>query len=163
MDPDSAEVQAAITAASAQTLVNYIGVSALVLFAYDYLITLHSEVVLFWMPRRFNGASILFALNRYLTMMVQILGLVPLPSSFQRAVSDSTAFLVLGPLQYLSWAAFSALRTYALCATRYRLVISIAVFALSSVPLIINMIVRTRRQIPKDRDPCTHSRGRHRG
>ena len=39
-------------------------------------------------------------------------------------------------------AAFSALRTYALYTGQYKLVISAVVFALSSVPLVVNMVVR---------------------
>ena len=43
----------------------------LAVFLYDYLITFDSEVMLFWMPCKINGASILFLLNRYLTLAVQ--------------------------------------------------------------------------------------------
>ena len=39
-------------------------------------------------------------------------------------------------------AAFSALRTYALYTGQYKLVVSAVVFALSSVPLVVNMVVR---------------------
>ena len=53
----------------------------LALFYYDYLITLDSEWALFWMPRRLNGALILFLINRYLMMTVQILGVALLGSS----------------------------------------------------------------------------------
>ena len=57
----------------------------LALFSYDYLITLGSELALFWIPRRVNGALILFLLNRYLMMTVQILGLA-LPESLSLQV-----------------------------------------------------------------------------
>ena len=57
----------------------------LALFSYDYLITLDSEWALFWIPRRVNGALILFLLNRYLMMTVQILGLA-LPESLSLQV-----------------------------------------------------------------------------
>ena len=90
---------------SAETTQNYCGVSVLgvshcnilidenrdiriirnhlVLVAYDYLLTFGSETTFFWKPRQFNGAAILFLFNRYLTLAVQILDCVPLPSSFQ--------------------------------------------------------------------------------
>ena len=50
---------------------------------YDSLLTFGSEVTFFWKPRQFNGATILFLLNRYLTLVVQILLWVPSPPSFQ--------------------------------------------------------------------------------
>ncbi|EJF59670.1 hypothetical protein DICSQDRAFT_171847 [Dichomitus squalens LYAD-421 SS1] len=43
-------------------------------------------------------------------------------------------------MQYLPWAAFSALRTHALCQGRYRTFVAAVVFALSVVPLVMNMI-----------------------
>lgn len=38
---------------------------------------------LFWTPRRSNGVSILFFLNRYITFTVQVLAWAPYPPSFQ--------------------------------------------------------------------------------
>ena len=55
----------------------------LVLVAYDYLLTFGSETAFFWKLRRPNGALILFLLNRYLTLVVQIINWVPWPPSFQ--------------------------------------------------------------------------------
>ena len=55
----------------------------LALVVYDYLLTSGSEASFFWKPHRFNGATILFLLNRYLTLIVQILMWVPSPTSFQ--------------------------------------------------------------------------------
>ena len=55
----------------------------LALVAYDSLLTFGSEVTFFWKPRQLNGAAILFLLNRYLTLAVQILDFSPSPSSFQ--------------------------------------------------------------------------------
>ena len=48
-----------------------------VLFAYDFLLTFGDEIRLFWMGHRSSGASILFLLNRYLTLASQVLGLLP--------------------------------------------------------------------------------------
>ena len=55
----------------------------LVLVAYDYLLTFGSEATFFWKPRRVNGAMILFLLNRYLTLAVQIIRCSPQPLSIQ--------------------------------------------------------------------------------
>ncbi|TBU57451.1 hypothetical protein BD310DRAFT_907180 [Dichomitus squalens] len=91
---------------------------------YDYVITLDSEVTLFWTARRVTGPLVLFLLSRYLTFAVQILGWIPSPSSFQ----------------YFPWAAFSTLKSYAMCADSYPVYISAVVFALSSVPLFISLL-----------------------
>ena len=50
---------------------------------YDYLLTFDSEATFFWKPRRVNGAMILFLLNRYLTLAVQIIRCSPQPLSIQ--------------------------------------------------------------------------------
>ena len=55
----------------------------LALVVYDYLLTFGSEATFFWKPCQINGAMILFLLNRYLTLAVQILNWVPTPPSFQ--------------------------------------------------------------------------------
>ena len=57
--------------------------SYLALVIYDYILTFSSEVTFFWKPRRPNGAMILFLLNRYLTLAVQVQFWTPLPQSFQ--------------------------------------------------------------------------------
>ncbi|TBU37965.1 hypothetical protein BD309DRAFT_875354, partial [Dichomitus squalens] len=120
----------------------------LALFVYDFLITFGDEVNLFWLPRRLNGPSILFFLNRYLALTVQLYGFTPKPAShevyFRYSVNAwYTAFAVIASLQIIPWAAFSALRSYALCPSPHRMAISTAVFALFSVPFVVNMIVRT--------------------
>ena len=53
------------------------------LVVYDYLLTFCSEATFFWKPRRVNGAMILFLLNRYLTLAVQIIRCSPQPLSIQ--------------------------------------------------------------------------------
>ena len=50
---------------------------SVVLVTYDYFLTFDSEVSYFWGPRLVNGASILLLLNRYLTLVVQILEWFP--------------------------------------------------------------------------------------
>ena len=56
--------------------------SLLALVVYEYFLTIQSEIALFWMPRSINGASILFILNRYITLVAQVLSVTPLPTSF---------------------------------------------------------------------------------
>ncbi|TBU44167.1 hypothetical protein BD309DRAFT_862854 [Dichomitus squalens] len=112
---------------------------SLALFVYDYLMTFDSEVALFWLPRRITGSSVIFFLNRYLTLTVQILLWRPNPSSYQVAVAAYTAYIVTKALQYLPWAAFSTLRSYAMAPERYRWPLSASIFALSSVPLVVDM------------------------
>ncbi|TBU28239.1 hypothetical protein BD311DRAFT_839535 [Dichomitus squalens] len=122
--------------------------AATILLVYDYVLTFSSEVTIFWLGGRMSGATILFLLNRYTTLVAQIMNAVPLPSSVKVCTSTSStafsqyvAYIVVRDLQYLPWAAFSALRSYALCPGHYRWPVSATVFALSSVPFITNMWV----------------------
>ena len=41
-----------------------------VLYFYEFIITFDTEVILFWHGRRLTGAVVLFAMNRYLTLVV---------------------------------------------------------------------------------------------
>ncbi|TBU39622.1 hypothetical protein BD309DRAFT_871910, partial [Dichomitus squalens] len=53
------------------------------LLIYDYIMTLDSEMILFWLPCRVNGASILFLLNRYICLAYQLFNFIPTPSSLK--------------------------------------------------------------------------------
>ncbi|KAI0718852.1 hypothetical protein C8T65DRAFT_736894 [Cerioporus squamosus] len=53
----------------------YVALSAIVFFLYDYIITFGREVELFW-TRKVTGASVLFLLIRYGTLLYKILDLV---------------------------------------------------------------------------------------
>ena len=55
----------------------------LALLIYEYIITFHSEVALFWRSRSISGVVVLFLLNRYLTLTVQILAWLPVPPALQ--------------------------------------------------------------------------------
>ncbi|TBU52769.1 hypothetical protein BD310DRAFT_831509 [Dichomitus squalens] len=115
--------------------------AAAALLAYDYTLTFESEVTLFWMGGRLSGATILFLLSRYITLAVQAINVVPSVSSTEvcLAISVFVAWCVLSALQYLPWAAFSVLRSYALCPNPYRWPVSATVFAFSSVSIVANM------------------------
>ncbi|TBU27999.1 hypothetical protein BD311DRAFT_759368 [Dichomitus squalens] len=111
------------------------------LLAYDFVLTFPSEVTLFWKGGHLSGATLLCLLNRYITLASQVINNVSLPSSVESAFSVYIAAVVLQALQYLPWAAFSALRAYALCPDPYRWVISAGIFALSSVPIVTDLWV----------------------
>ncbi|TBU46735.1 hypothetical protein BD309DRAFT_988633 [Dichomitus squalens] len=119
-----------LTSELASSFGNCWSYAALVLFAYEFVLTLDSEVTLFWMGHHPSGATILFLLNRYISLGSQIISNIPLPSSVE--VSHSLRKLPC-------CTAFSALRTYALCSDPYRWFVSSSVFALSSVPIVTNM------------------------
>ncbi|TBU51029.1 hypothetical protein BD310DRAFT_1012108 [Dichomitus squalens] len=120
--------------------------AAAVLLVYDHILTFNSEVTLFWMGGRLSGATILFLLNRYFILVSLLYGLFPIPSSIEVQISIPSiprsicvAEFVLRALQYLPWAAFSALRSYALCPGPYRWPVSATVFAFALVPLVADM------------------------
>ncbi|RDX45977.1 hypothetical protein OH76DRAFT_1303309, partial [Lentinus brumalis] len=77
-----------------------------VLLSYEYLITLSAEVQLFWkLP--ITGSSVIFILNRYLPLLVIWYdGPYPYPTYLEGVSFEC--------FQYFPWAAFSALRVYAL-------------------------------------------------
>ncbi|OSD00116.1 hypothetical protein PYCCODRAFT_1437671 [Trametes coccinea BRFM310] len=115
-------------------------IAVLAFLTYEYLITFDSEVGLFWRSK-FTGASALFLTNRYWPLLVNILNITSsarmsdqvLPTSCDAYVK---ALQTIELLQYFPWAAFSALRTYAL--SRGNRALSILVFFLSIVPMGVN-------------------------
>ncbi|KAI1794759.1 hypothetical protein LXA43DRAFT_1091368 [Ganoderma leucocontextum] len=137
---------------------HYCTLSALTLLLFEYALTLDREVAIFW-KRKATGASVLFLSNRYISLAaystrialmghwscsVRVLPYIWIPFSADRFVSEvcfSTLEIVaqvLAYLQYVPWAAFSALRVYALCGRLYRWPLSILVLALSSLLVVMN-------------------------
>ncbi|KAI1791865.1 hypothetical protein LXA43DRAFT_1061116 [Ganoderma leucocontextum] len=125
---------------------NY-GYFAVVAFlAYEHLITFETEVTLFW-KKQFTGASLLFFVNRYLTIAWAVATAAsPYYSSPQVGYKLSPVLDDLAPdshphrargLQsvegflYFPWAVFSALRVYALGRTWP---LAVVVFILSMMP-----------------------------
>ncbi|KAI1794903.1 hypothetical protein LXA43DRAFT_1091493 [Ganoderma leucocontextum] len=94
-----------------------VGVAALI--GYDYLLTVRQESRLFW-KRRVNAASILFFANRYLSLFYYA----------QYYVDTGMRYL-----QYLPWAAFSALRVYALSQRSWFLSAFTFIWAVLAFPL----------------------------
>ena len=64
----------------------------LALLIYEYIITFHSEVALFWRSRSISGVVVLFLLNRYLTLTVQILAWLPVPPALQVSLPTTYTF-----------------------------------------------------------------------
>ncbi|KAI0351841.1 hypothetical protein OH77DRAFT_1410310, partial [Trametes cingulata] len=106
---------------------------------YEWLITLDREVALFW-RRKLNGASVLFLTNRYLPLLVQVLNISSDVRMSDRGLSSCDGFVkalqTIQLFQYFPWAAFSALRTFAL--SRGNWAIAAIVLLLSMVPIGVN-------------------------
>ncbi|TFK85093.1 hypothetical protein K466DRAFT_552588 [Polyporus arcularius HHB13444] len=114
---------------------NYCVVAASVFLLYEYVITIDREVNSFW-HRAPTGASILFLSNRYLSFVVNVLGLIEFKQwSDESCASIARGLAVLTFMNYLPWAAFSGMRAYALCRD---ITLSTLVFLLALVPLPIN-------------------------
>ncbi|KAI0635104.1 hypothetical protein C8Q77DRAFT_1105834 [Trametes polyzona] len=105
---------------------------------WEYVITLDREVALVW-KRKVNSASIIFFLNRYI-MLVQFI--IQLPISF--TISDEVCVVinrvlaVFSVAPYFVWAAFSALRAYAMSNRTWP--IAVLVFLLSITPAGYNIV-----------------------
>ncbi|RPD57712.1 hypothetical protein L227DRAFT_577697 [Lentinus tigrinus ALCF2SS1-6] len=117
---------------------NRCGLAALTLIVCEYFVLLPREVDLFW-KRRATGASVLFLSNRYSSLLSEVIQNAAIASmSDQSCANLNNATITIALLQYFPWAAFSALRTYALCRHGVGLLLGIFVFLLSSVPIAIN-------------------------
>ncbi|TBU42224.1 hypothetical protein BD309DRAFT_991840 [Dichomitus squalens] len=80
----------AVQAISASFFYNCWTDAALALFIYDFILTLDSELMLFWTVGHVSGATILFLLNRYITLASQIIDNNTIPSSVE--VDDNAHF-----------------------------------------------------------------------
>ncbi|KAI0696371.1 hypothetical protein C8T65DRAFT_743581 [Cerioporus squamosus] len=70
---------------------NYCGVAASVLFIYDAFITFDREIACFWTAKRRLGASLLFFMNKYISMVYFVTALAQLA----RFPSDKNCTVVL--------------------------------------------------------------------
>ncbi|PIL26520.1 hypothetical protein GSI_12278 [Ganoderma sinense ZZ0214-1] len=86
-DADS-EFAQLIAALQSSTVANQCGLATVALYIYDYTITFPREVELFW-GRRFTGASLLFLLNRYLSLAHVIIEVC----NFAR-MSDKVSYII---------------------------------------------------------------------
>ncbi|KAI0788054.1 hypothetical protein C8Q74DRAFT_1255522 [Fomes fomentarius] len=129
-------VQSFIAEYSVIVTENYFSYACLSLFLYEYLITLAEEVNLFW-KRRWTGATLLFFLNRYAPLLYYLANDT---NVFETVVPTTCrtlfkAIIVFDIVVLTTWAAFSALRAYALSRSR---ALSALVFMLSTVPMGVN-------------------------
>ncbi|KAI0763840.1 hypothetical protein BD413DRAFT_642322 [Trametes elegans] len=116
-------------------------IAVLAFLTYEYFITLDREVTLFWRRSR-TGASVLFLTNRYLPLLVNVLNISSLGRMSDAIPASSCdayvkALQTIQLMQYLPWAAFSSLRTFALAGGDWA--IATVVFLLSMVPFGINL------------------------
>ncbi|RDX51253.1 hypothetical protein OH76DRAFT_1481548 [Lentinus brumalis] len=107
--------------------------ATLTLVFYEYAITLGQEVAMFW-KRKFTGATALFLLNRYLLVLSSTLVVVGELVTSENAYTQFAIYFA----QYLPWAAFAAMRAFALTARNWPL--AVTVFLLGLVPYGINMV-----------------------
>jgi len=129
-------------------LANFCGVAATTLLFYDYVLTFAREVRCIW-HRRFSGATILFLLNRYLTLVYRVLMTVEtFPLGKNPASGQAICTRVLRTTQVLSMVtslvttAFTSLRMYAIWCKDYR--IFAGVLFLGLVPIGVNMFYYTK-------------------
>ncbi|TBU29458.1 hypothetical protein BD311DRAFT_661376 [Dichomitus squalens] len=85
-----------------QAFANFFGAcctnAATALLVYDFTITFDNEVTLFWMEHPLSGAFFLFLTNRYLTLVAQIINVLPVLSSAEVAAlpaNTSSAISIL--------------------------------------------------------------------
>ncbi|KAM5536607.1 hypothetical protein V8D89_009702 [Ganoderma adspersum] len=86
---------------------NYCEVAGFVIVLYDFALTTGDEVRLFW-NRRISGSTALFMLNKWLNVLYFVCA-----TTGYLKMSDA-ATLMWEALLFMTWAAFTALRVYAL-------------------------------------------------
>ncbi|TFK86763.1 hypothetical protein K466DRAFT_618635 [Polyporus arcularius HHB13444] len=111
------------------------------LIFYEHLLTFGDEVEMFW-KRKFTGATAIFLLNRYLILVSYLMELATVWIKSDNVSTQSCAVVirtndVFYYAIYIPWAAFGALRAYALTNRNWPL--AIFVFLLSLVPYGMDM------------------------
>ncbi|KAH9846946.1 hypothetical protein C2E23DRAFT_946664 [Lenzites betulinus] len=98
------------------------------LIFYDYAITLDREVTFVW-GKRFTGATALFILNRYLSLLkypIYIVNQLPLSDKVVPSCTIVSIYsMVAQILPYIVWAAFSALRVYAITGQNWKAALAV--------------------------------------
>ncbi|KAH9889400.1 hypothetical protein C8Q73DRAFT_707436 [Cubamyces lactineus] len=124
-------------AAEIKTLINesYYTFAAFALLSFEYVITLDREVRLVW-GRKVTGATVLFVLNRYwlfLEYITQVVTTFPISEKSCNVVGYMAIVGNAGPP--FVWAAFSALRGYALSGRRFWVALAILLFYVPHITL----------------------------
>ncbi|KAI0334188.1 hypothetical protein GY45DRAFT_1318637 [Cubamyces sp. BRFM 1775] len=107
------------------------------MLAYYYVTTLHEEFN-YWYKRKLTCATLLYMANRYLPLTYALYGppIWPLSATPRNCIVQQITAIVIDNAQYFPWAAFSALRTYAL---QKSVLLAIAVFLFSLSPVFVTL------------------------
>ncbi|OSD04951.1 hypothetical protein PYCCODRAFT_1433291 [Trametes coccinea BRFM310] len=108
------------------------------MFAYEYVLTLDQEIHLIWLRKK-TGASVLYLFIRYHALAAQVF-LSTVSYSDMSSEMCSQYVKIQGGVecaQFLTWAAFSGLRVFAVSGRNWALAILVSILACS--PFIINM------------------------
>ncbi|KAI0773028.1 hypothetical protein BD413DRAFT_538237 [Trametes elegans] len=130
--------QAFIALIAEYALLDYCSVAITALLSYHIVLTLGEEAGQLARPRRI-AAFALYIANRYLPLMSVLYGLPfwPIPGD----QTSCEASIVIGAIilysQYLPWAAFNGLRTYAV---QKNIPLATGIFIFSLAPLLINTV-----------------------
>ncbi|EED84214.1 predicted protein [Postia placenta Mad-698-R] len=113
------------------------------LVLYEYIITLSQEVSAMWQGK-LTSATMIFFMNRYTTLAWGISGILLLFNSIKQSGSNYTHLILFwGSLNMIwqgIWAAFSALRVYAVSDRNYLL--ALLALLLGLVPVGTNAVMR---------------------
>ncbi|KAH9836077.1 uncharacterized protein C8Q71DRAFT_760428 [Rhodofomes roseus] len=132
---------------------HWCGAASAALLFYDYTLTLPREVRCIW-TRSFSGATLLFLVNRYFTMLVVALNICSLALSGSSVSSNRPAhefcFVLSRINQAMSVvfalvnAAFHSLRVFAICPNKIRKIVFSVVFVLEMIPISVDVFFFTR-------------------
>ncbi|KAH9936021.1 hypothetical protein B0H21DRAFT_758942 [Amylocystis lapponica] len=135
--------QAYINLIQTSNMNNLCLVAAVALYAYDYLLTFSGEVELIW-RRKFTGVTVLFVLNRYTGVLLQISELLSMLPLKDRSVLScrplATLTDVCNLLIIMVDALFSALRIYAIWNGDWRPAILVPVLAFIYIGIAVGVM-----------------------
>ncbi|KAI0821839.1 hypothetical protein BC628DRAFT_1422262 [Trametes gibbosa] len=133
-DSSDQENQELITALHLFTVSNICEIAGVALLAYDHLLTFSGEVQFVW-DRKFSGATVIFLLNRYITLFNKIL--LPISTFWWPNQTDKKCAApvilteIFTVIAYFIVALFSALRVYAIWNKDWRPFLLVLIIALS--------------------------------
>ncbi|KAI0328673.1 hypothetical protein GY45DRAFT_1325962 [Cubamyces sp. BRFM 1775] len=134
----TADSSALISVLTFDATLNYCGTSVVALLMYYYLTTLNEEVNHYF-KRKITLATLLYTTNRYVPLAYAFYNapLFAYSSNLKLCAAETGIESGLESLQYIPWAIFSALRTYAL---QRKLSWAIIVLILSLAPVIVSSV-----------------------
>jgi len=124
---------------------DYCYIAGAALLLYDTAITLGQEVELIWIRRR-SAVTVLFLVNRVLSIMMAVSMVLGAPNwpQLTSCTGITTFGMIPQLLLFFVWAAFSALRVYAIGGQAWRT--ASLVFILSCAPFATNLYIDTKYQ-----------------